>query len=234
MNVLVIGDEHTYGFGLANGNLSYIGHFIRQIGLTGQAVSVESYAHLTMPQVSSVLAQLPLSRYDLIVLQLDHNLLEPTRFDAQDIPCLSTAMLPYTLRSSKPSSSKKLSLTNRLKRVGSLLRSYTLPFDKMALSVIMRQLRPYRHNVLLLTPFPHPSQTNQWLRQRSRSLLLHEADDQLFSVFDSNQVIRAQEEYFLATYPEHLNAVSHELIGRALFDFYLSAPTIVTVQTTRR
>ena len=60
MNVLVIGDEHTYGYGLPGGNLSYIGQFIRQISRAGRAVSVEAYAHLTMAQTIAMLAKLPL------------------------------------------------------------------------------------------------------------------------------------------------------------------------------
>ncbi|MVM37452.1 SGNH/GDSL hydrolase family protein [Spirosoma sp. HMF3257] len=230
MNVLVIGDEHTYGFGLAGGNLSYIGHFIKQVSLAGQAVSVEAYAHLTMAQVSSTLSQLPLSRYDLIILQLDHRISQSATFDSASVPCLATPILPFGLQR-KSTESEWLS---SLKAVGTQLRSLIRPRSKMALSVLLKQLRPYRHNVLVLTPFPHQNWVNQWVRKRGRNLLMEEADKQLFSVFDSDSVIRPQEEYFLANDPEHLNAVSHELLGRSLFDFYLSAPTIVTIQAIRK
>lgn len=232
MNVLVIGDEHTYGFGLAGGNLSFVGHFIRQVSRAGQAVSVEAYAHLTMAQMSSTLAQLPLSRFDLIILQLDHRILQPAAFDSVSVPCLATPTLPHSL--TLQFEATEAGLLNPLKAMGMLLLSLVRSREKMALSILLKQLRPFRHNVLVLTPFPQLDRLNQWVRQRSRNLLLQEAENQLFSVFDADSVIRPQEEYFLANDPQHLNAVSHELLGRSLFDFYLSAPTIVTIQAIRR
>ncbi|MVM32624.1 SGNH/GDSL hydrolase family protein [Spirosoma sp. HMF4905] len=232
MNVLVIGDEHTYGFGLPGGNLSYIGHFIKQISLARQAVSVDTYAHLTMAQMSSTLAQLPLSRYDLIILQLDDRISQPITFDSMNVPCLATPTLPQSLDLLGEATLKER--TSPFKVLGNLLLSLIRPRHKMALSVLLKQLRPYRHNVLLLTPFPYRNRVNQWIRQRSRNLVLEEANKQLFSVFDTDLIIRPQEEYFLANDPEHLSAVSHELVGRSLFDFYLSAPTIVTIQAIRR
>ena len=57
---------------------------------------------------------------------------------------------------------------------------------------------------------------------------------QAFSVFDVNQVVSNRDEFFLDNDSAHLNAVSHELLGRALFDYYQSAPTIVTIQSFRR
>ncbi|QDK79122.1 SGNH/GDSL hydrolase family protein [Spirosoma sp. KCTC 42546] len=232
MNVLVIGDEHTYGFGLSGGNLSFVGHFIRQVSRAGQPVSVEAYAHLTMAQMSSTLAQLPLSRFDLIVLQLDHRIIQPAVFDSVNVPCLATPALPQSLTlQSRDTEAGQLS---SFKAMSTLLRSFVRSRDKMALSVLLKQLRPFRHNVLILTPFPNRDRINQWVRQRSRNLLLQEAENQLFSVFDSDLVIRPEEEYFLANDPQHLNAISHELLGHSLFDFYLSAPTIVTIQAIRR
>lgn len=232
MNVLVIGDEHTYGFGLEGGNLSYIGHFIRQVSLAGQAVSVEAYAHLTMAQMSSTLAQLPLNRYDLIILQLDHRILQPSAFDSIDVPCLATPVLCQSF--DLKANSTGTQVLSPLKAAKTILSSLLRSRRNMALSMLLKQLRPYRHNVLILTPFPHLNRANQWVRQRSRNVLLDEADKQLFSVFDSDSIIRPQEEYFLANDPQHLNAISHELLGRSLFDFYLSAPTIVTIQAIRR
>lgn len=232
MNVLVIGDEHTYGFGLSGGNLSFIGHFIRQVSRAGQPVSVEAYAHLSMAQMSSTLAQLPLSRFDLIILQLDHRIIQPAVFDPVNVPCLATPALPHSLTlQSGNSEAGQLSL---FKAMGALLYSLVRSRDKMALSVLLKQLRPFRHNVLVLTPFPNRDRVNQWVRKRSRGLLLQEVENQLFSVFDADSVIRPEEEYFLPNDPQHLNAISHELLGRSLFDFYLSAPTIVTIQAIRR
>lgn len=99
---------------------------------------------------------------------------------------------------------------------------------------LLTMLRPYRHTTLLMTPFPHRTGREQWPCERSRSVLLSRGTDQAFSVFDTRSVVGPRDEYFLTGDEEHLNAVSHELIGRALFDFYQSAPTIVTIQTTHR
>lgn len=232
MNVLVIGDEHTYGYGLTNGRLSFIGHFIRQIKLTGQAVSVDVYAHLTMAQVSSTLAHLPLSRYDLIVLQLDQLLIQPIERDFMNAPGLSMPTLPYSLIN-QPGAGRKTVLTG-LKALATLIRSGVRSADTMPISGLLKQLRPYQHNVLLLTPIPHRERLTRWLRLRVRALLLREAEKQTVSIFDTDAFIRPQEEYFLPNDADHLSAVSHELLGRSLFDFYLSAPTIITIQSIRR
>ncbi|MBD2756052.1 SGNH/GDSL hydrolase family protein [Spirosoma validum] len=233
MKVLVIGDEHTYGYGLSGGKLSYLGHFIRHISRTGQDISVEAYAHLTMPQIALTLAQLPLDRYDLIILQFNHNLLQSTKNDLSGMPRVAMPILPHPLALEKPK--VHVTFLNRLKALKTALLSMVWPpYGLAGISALLKQLRPYRHNVLLLTPLPHRTWVSRWLQRQSRSILLEEADQQIFSVFDADSVIQLREEYFLPNDPEHLSAVSHELLGRVLFDFYQSAPTIVTVQSVRR
>lgn len=242
MNVLIIGDEHTYGYGLAKGQLSYVGHFIRQMSQLGRPVTVETYAHLTITQVLSTLTRLPLDRYDLVLLQLDYALTHPALVaslpglrpgEERSLPLLihKTVLRGETVQSG---------MLYRLRTAGSLLISVGLlslfqsrPIAR-GLSALLKLLRPHRHKVLLLTPFPHREPVRQWLRKKSRSLLLRKAGNQLFSVFDSSLIIQPREEYFLPEDQGHLSAVSHELLGRALFDFYQSAPTIVTVQAIRR
>lgn len=230
MNVLVIGDEHTYGYGLSGGKLSYIGHFIRQFSQAGQAVSVEAYANLTMTQIVATLDRLPLNRYDLIMLQLDETILQPTDSTLTGPPYVA---VPYS--SELAPGANPPAIRTRLKSIGSALLTFLWPLRaRTALSVLMKQLRPYRHNVLLMTPFPHRNAIDRWLRKQSRAVLLDEADAHVFSVFDTDLVIQPREEYFLPNDKEHLSAVSHELLGRAVFDFYQSAPTIVTIQAIRR
>ncbi|AUD00693.1 SGNH/GDSL hydrolase family protein [Spirosoma pollinicola] len=229
MKVLVIGDEHTYGYGLSGGNLSYIGHFIRQISRAGRAVSVEAYAHLTMAQTIATLAQLPLNRYDLIILQLDYTLIQTAASPFLYSSGVTVPVFPNSASLSRPS------LSSRMKALGAgLLSLVRTPRDLTSISILLNQLRPYRHNVLLLTPFSHREPLSRWLRNRSRAVLLQEADRRLVSVFDTDSVIRPREEYFLPNDKEHLNAISHELLGRSLFDFYQSAPTIVTIQAFRK
>ncbi len=232
MNVLVIGDEHTYGYGLTHGRLSFVGHFIRQIKHTGQAVSVEVYAHLTMAQVTSTLAHLPLSRYDLIILQLDQLLIQSVECDLTNTPGLAMPSLPYSLIQ-QPGTGRKTGFTV-LKALGTLVRSIIRPAHTLPIAGLMKQVRPYQHNVLIVTPIPHRERLTRWLRLRVRALLLREAQKQTISVFDADAIIRPQEEYFLPNDVDHLSAVSHELLGRSLFDFYLSAPTIITIQSIRR
>jgi len=233
MNVLVIGDEHTYGYGLSEGNLSYIGHFIRNISQAGRAVSVEAYAHLTMAQTIATLAQLPLNRYDLIILQLDYTLMQKAPLRATQSSGVTTPVFPAAAGFFRPLAARKISTS--LKTLGSSLLSFVCPNRATSsISVLLNQLRPYRHNVLLLTPFVHLEPIRDWFRKRSRAVLLREADKRLVSVYDTDSIILPREEYFLPNDKEHLNAISHELLGRSLFDFYQSAPTIVTIQAFRR
>lgn len=233
MKVLVIGDEHTYGYGLPVGKLSYLGQFIRLVSRAGQDVSVEAYAQLTMPQISRTLAQLPLNRYDLIILQINRSLLLPADYALSDEPCATGPVLPYPFAQAE--SAVRVNFQDKRKALTSALLSKFWPsYGLKGISALFKQLRPYRHNVLILTPLPCRTRVDQWLQKRSRAILLHEAGKQLFSVFDSDLVIQPREEYFLPNDPEHLSAISHELLGRLLFDFYLSAPTIVTIQSIRR
>lgn len=233
MNVLVIGDEHTYGYGLSEGKLSYIGHFIRNVSRAGRAVSVEAYAHLTMAQTITTLTQLPLNQYDLIILQLDHTLIQTATAPAAHSAGVTIPVSPVSNALRRKVAARKIS--DQLKAVRDSLLSLILPSRATSsISVLLNLLRPYRHNVLLLTPFSHLEPISEWLRRRSRAVLLREADKRLVSVFDTDSVIRPREEYFLSNDRDHLNAVSHELLGRSLFDFYQSAPTIVTIQAFRR
>ncbi|GAB2561248.1 SGNH/GDSL hydrolase family protein [Spirosoma areae] len=231
MNVLVVGDEHTYGYGLPGGKLSYIGHFIRQISRSGQGVSVDAYAHQTMPQVLTTLAKLPIEQYDLILLQLDYTAIQPPEpvkpagSNNISLPCLPGVFpkADHTIGASPAS------------LIAATMRFMLSPTGVgTGLSALLTQVRPYRHKVLLLTPFPHREPIRRWVNKHSRAVIVQEANDQLVSVFDTDSVIRPRDEYFLTNDAKHLNAISHELLGRSLFDFYESAPTIVTVQAIRR
>lgn len=234
MKVLVIGDEHTYGYGLQTEQLSYLGHFVRQISRLGQSISVDAYPHLTLTQTVTVLNQLPLGQYDLIVLQADPTWcrVAPSALT----PELSTGavFLPGLHEPPKPA---HRGIARQLMQFGSaVLTNYLnrLRQKSTGIEVLMNLLKPYRHTVIWLTPMPHRSATVQWVRRQVRATVRLATDRHSFSLFDTDQVIQPREEYFLSNNPEHLNAVSHELLGRALFDFYQSAPTIVTIQPFRR
>lgn len=236
MNILLLGDEHAYGHGLSGRQLSYMAHFIRQLRRTGRSVAVDAYAHLTLQESTALLTRLPLHQYDLIILQLGPDLIE------RSIPGLYPNDAKRPAREELVPVPGQLESTGFLKKTGQVAKKL---FD-LAASVVpslhcpgglvslLKRLRPYRHNVLLMTPFPSVTWLDQWMREHSRLVLLEQGRSQSFSVFDTNVVIGPRDEFFLANDREHLNGISHELVGRALFDFYQSAPTIVTVQSINR
>jgi len=191
MNVLIIGDEHSYGCGLRAGQLSYVGHLIRQVSRTGQSIRVEVHTPSTTGCILNTLNQLSLHQYDLILVQ--------TEYFADEL--------------------------------GSPLAWLGVPATTTAL---LARLRPFRHTVVLLTPLPHLQWAVRQRRKRLRTLLLREAYRQMFSLFDTSGLLLSRPEYFLDHDPLVLNAISHELLGRSLYAFYQSAPTIVTVQPIRR
>ncbi|AQG80037.1 hypothetical protein [Spirosoma montaniterrae] len=236
MNVLVLGDGHIFGYGLPAGQRSYLAHFVQQMMRTGQSVSVEAQPYLTMPQALSSLSTLPLHQYDLIILQTDATLLQPV---VQTAPVQQPCQLLLPALWSSPvqiprSRYRFTQLLHGLKTgVQALWSRYTTPRTQ-TLSVLLKRLRPYRCTVLLMTPMPASTRLSRWQQRQCRTALLRRAGNQAFSVFDVNSVIQPRDEYFQTQHPAQLNAVGHELLGRALFDFYQSAPTIITVQAIRR
>lgn len=245
MKLLIIGDRHIGGYGLAAGQLSFVGHFVRQISQTGRSVSVEAYVQATLSASYATLCQLPLEQYDLIVVQtgqgcLDHpagfgGLLAATSDEAPDLsgqlvlpPHLMP--LPASVPTGVWSSLARLTLLRTLAGLSLLPRVQTV---RRELRALLSLLHPYRHKVLLLSPFPQCGRVERWLRQKGRDVLLTEGLRRSFSLFDTDRVIQPREEYFL---PDglHLNAIGHELVGRSLFDFFLAAPTIVSIHSIRR
>ena len=238
MNILLLGDEHAYGYGLSGRQLSYMAHFIRQLSRTGRSVAVEAYSHLTLRESTDLLARLPLHQYDLIILQLGPDLIE------RRIPGSNPTEAPLSVLKelvsipgkAEPAGAGLLKQTRTVAKklfnlVASAVPSLNCPGGLVNLLTL---LRPYRHTVLLMTPFPSETWLDQWMREHSRLVLLEQGRNKSFSVFDTNDVVQPRSEFFLTDDREHLNGASHELIGRALFDFYQSAPTIVTVQRINR
>ncbi len=87
---------------------------------------------------------------------------------------------------------------------------------------LLGALQPLADRVVLLTPFPHRQPLGSWLRRWGRRRLTGAAYRQGFAVFDTHAVVRSREEYYVTDSAEHLNAVSHELLGRGLYDFFLA------------
>ncbi len=212
MKILVIGDQHITGFGLPAGQVGFVGYFVRQISRAGQAVTAEMYPNVGLTDVQTLLSQLPLENYDLIIWQSGEG---------------------YWPIPARP--------TSRLLAAWQWVRQWVLTrsaggaqANSGELMAVLQLLRPHRHKVLIMTPMPQQERRLHWWRGPGRQLLLRQGYQQGFSVFDTSQHIRPTPEYFLDHMPNFLNAVAHELIGRALFDFHQATPTIVAIRSVRK
>lgn len=214
MKILVIGDQHTTGFGLSAGQVGFVGHFVRQISRAGQAVTVETHTSTSLTEVRTLLSQLSLENYDLIIWQSGEG--------GWPVPGAATS---------------------RLLAVRQWIRQQIFTRPACAVGVqatsaeqmlVLQLLRAQRHKVLIMTPVPTPNRQRHRYCEQGRQLLLRQGYQQGFSVFDTSQHIRPTPEYFLDRLPAFLSAVAHELIGRALFDFYQATPTIVAIRSVRK
>ena len=230
MNLLVIGGCHTYGYGL-DGRQSFIDRFTNQCRQQGCSLSVDQYALIDLHQVATLLADLPLRRYDLIFLQLGHYRLQHppgfaslltrptllptgasrpvTPLTADDIARLRSHAV-VSLQPVRPSVGKRLKTTVKL----GLLRSLCATRRLARLNEVNDQLKN------LLTLLRHLEPVSQYLRQQGRHLFLAQGRQYGFRVFDTNQVIRPRPAYFLSNDFGHLNAAGHELLGHSLYAFY--------------
>lgn len=214
MKILIIGDQHTTGFGLPAGQIGFVGHFVRQISRAGQGVTAETYPKVNLTDIRTLLTQLPLEKYDLIIWQSGEGY--------RPVPAA-----PANRLSAAWQQVRRWVLTQL---VGSA-PVQTVPVD---VSGVLQLLRPHRHKVLIMTPIPQQDGCLRRWYEQGRLQLLSQGQQQGFSVFDTARHIRPTSEYFLDQRPAFLNAVGHELIGRALFDFYQATPTIVAIRSVRK
>ncbi|WP_128544338.1 hypothetical protein [Larkinella soli] len=214
--LLVIADSLHYDYGL-HSRQSYIDQFVRRLERCGQEVVVTYHAPLALGTVAEVLQQVPLGRYDLIILQVANRHLRHPRLPLRPTP---------TERLSEYVRLGALSITSFVGRVPALQEV------QHHLAAIFRVLWRHRRKVILLTPFPHLEPVSGWLRKKGSALLREAGKRNGFRVFDTQWLVEPREEYFIPDDRERLNAVSHELIGRRLFDFYREEPTISTGRLT--
>ncbi|GAB3574546.1 hypothetical protein GCM10027578_37370 [Spirosoma luteolum] len=215
MKILIVGDQHLSGYGLAAGQRSFVSHFVRQISQSGQTLAIEARVRTSRAGIQQAMQQLSLERYDLIVWQCGSG--------CADHPLLA----------------EKLASPGWFHQLKQRLRALTHPDHPLKtirndLGAILQLLKPQRHKVLILTPIPNQQPVENWLLDQARQHLLHESYRQGFSIFDTSSLIRAAPEYFQDRQPAYLNAVGHELLGQALFDFYQATPTIVAIRSIRR
>ncbi len=93
----------------------------------------------------------------------------------------------------------------------------------MAMQMLV-PLRAHRHRTLLLTPFLHQCRVQNRLIDRAIARLIELGEQTGLTVFDTGRLLGVGDEYFLPHDPARLNAVSHELIGSWLYDFYEQQP----------
>ncbi|MFC5411989.1 hypothetical protein ACFPMF_21880 [Larkinella bovis] len=212
MHLLVIADHLHYDAGLTS-RQSYIDQFVQQIERSGQEVVITYFAPMALATISEVLHRVPLRRYDLIILQIANRHLRDSRLALH--PTRSKQLTEYLTVA-------KLNLLSWLRGIRPLREV------RKNLLLMFKTLRYHRQRVILLTPFPHREPVSGWLRRKGSKLIKNEGRHWGFRVFDVQALIDSGEEYFIPGDRERLNAISHELIGRRLYDFYRTEPSITT------
>jgi|GEM_PF-6679930 len=97
---------------------------------------------------------------------------------------------------------------------------------RQQLSGLLDGLYPHRYRTLILTPPPHREPLFRRLCRAGSRWTLQEGRRRDFSVFDIQSIIGAGEEFFRPDSPVQLSAISHELIGRRLYDYYRGETTL--------
>ncbi|GAB3891512.1 hypothetical protein GCM10028803_03400 [Larkinella knui] len=212
VHLLVIADSLHYDSGL-NSRQSYIDQFVQQLERGGQEVAVTYYAPMALCTIAEVLQRVPLRRYDLIILQVANRHLRDSRLALR--PTAGGKLLEHLM-------AWKLRIQSFLVTIRPLSEVHA------HLSTILETLRFHRARVILMTPFPHREPVSGWLRRKGSAILKSACRHRGFRVFDVQSLIDSREEFFITGDRERLNAISHELIGRRLYDFYRTEPSITT------
>lgn len=212
MHLLVIADSLHYDAGL-DSRQSYIDQFVQQLERGGLEVVVTYHAPMALYTIAEVLERVPLRRYDLIILQIANRHLRDSQLVLR--PTAGERIREHVL-------SWKFRVQSWLDQVRPLREVHH------HLTRILETLRFHRHRVILMTPFPHREPVSGWLRRKGSELLKSEGHYRGFRVFDVQALIDSREEFFITGDRERLNAISHELIGRRLYDFYRTEPSITT------
>lgn len=212
MHLLVIADSLHYDAGLTS-RQSYLDQFVQQLERSGREVIVTYHAPMALCTIADVLQRVPLQRYDLIILQVANRHLRDSGLALR--PTTGERLREYAM-------AWAVRIQWWLDRVRPLREVH------QQLARILETLRFHRHRVILLTPFPHREPVSGWLRRKGSDLLKSEGRYRGFRVFDVQALIDSREEFFITGDRERLNAISHELIGRRLYDFYRTEPSITT------
>ncbi|RRB04124.1 SGNH/GDSL hydrolase family protein [Larkinella rosea] len=241
MRMLVIGGCHTYGYGLRPGK-SFVEQFGRRLQQVGEQVNIDYFTPFDLPLAGSLVRQLDLDSYELIVLQLgNYRLQHPSAFTNLLKKHQHTILQPRAGQPPKPASLEALrshshvpfpDRPSMLKQIKSVVKLLTLKVMaqvgqvgrltemQQQLADLLHYLQPHRRKVVLLTPFPHLDMVSRWLREQGRALFRQIGQQKGVHVLDTHLYICPQKQYFMTDDSGHLNAIGHELIGLYLFDFY--------------
>lgn len=187
---------------------------------------------MSLVAMSGLLPRLCLQQYDLIVLQPGHcELQRPAHLRSlflDKIQCQfsdnSGAATEKYSRLTQYTDALKLVGLQLIAGLGGLPR---LKQTRHELRIVLDGLQSCGHNVVLVTPFPHKQTISDWLRRQGRRLFLEEAYRAFMPVFDAYSLLDVGDVCFLPDDPAHLNALGHELVGSALYDFFRAGVTTV-------
>ena len=233
--LLILGGDHVYGYGVGIGQ-SFVEQLARRLSREGLSLNVECHAPMSLAAISGLLPRLALQQYDLIVLQ-------PGHYELQRPVSVRTLFSPKTQQAigngqamGVPQCQQPLSLVKRisdtvklvgLRLIAGLTGLPRLQQTRHELRTVLDELQPCGHNVVLVTPFPHQDAISGWLRQKGRRLFLEEGYRAFMPVFDAYSLLDVGDVCFLPNNQSHLNALGHELVGSALYDFFRAGVMVV-------
>lgn len=226
--LLVLGSDHVYGHQVAAGQ-SFVEQLVRRLSNEGMSLTVECHAPLSLLAMTRLLPRLPIQQYDLIVLQPGHHELQRpavlrTLFvaenDGKPLESQSTGFGQRGQRASRLRHRLSDACTLAgLRLVAGLARLPRLRQTRHQLRAVLEGLQSCGHNVVLVTPFPHQDPISGWLRRKGQQLFVEEGHRAFMPVFDAHSLLDVGDVCFLPNNPATLNALGHELVGSALYDF---------------
>lgn len=228
--LLVLGSDCLYNPSVAT-QPSYVGQLTRRLVREGLRLTVECHAPLSLTAMTELLPRLPLQQYDLIVLQPGHADLQASVLRSALFSGLSADEASAD-RNPQAGFSWLNQLGTALLLTGLRLRSVLTGMPRLRkmrheLRMVLDGLQPCGHNVVVITPFPLPNPVGNWLRQRGRRVFLEEGYRAFMPVFDAYALLDVGDVCFLPGPAGSLNALGHELVGSALYDFFRAGVQVV-------